>query len=211
MSDNPIILPEGAMAVMVSEHYDDSDSMSDYFNRHAKVPGTTQCIALVKKGARREAMLRKAVQYIPQLATVEFDFKKDTYSMGHGVYLEAKSSHREYEGHTTYGGKQNPPVFYEVSFELYDREVIPHQFMVDLFRKPDIGPKEVKEPETIGNPLITRNEQRQGIEIKFPGKPGRDVLDFLKHTLRARWHFKKKIWYCKYTEARMALLRAKLA
>lgn len=60
----------------------------------------------------------------------------------------------------------------------------------------------------IGNATISRNTAKDGIEIRFPGKPGPDVLNWLK-SHGYRWGFTAKVWYNRYTEDRLreALIR----
>lgn len=47
--------------------------------------------------------------------------------------------------------------------------------------------------------IITRNTEKNGIEIAFTTKPAQIVLDTLK-TAGYRWHNVKKLWYAKASE-----------
>lgn len=49
------------------------------------------------------------------------------------------------------------------------------------------------------NAIITRNTEKNGIEITFTTKPAQIVLDTLK-TAGYRWHNVKKLWYAKASE-----------
>ena len=51
---------------------------------------------------------------------------------------------------------------------------------------------------------VTENDDKNGVEIRFPGKPDREVLDRLKAN-GFRWHRKLKFWYAKRTPERMEL------
>lgn len=51
---------------------------------------------------------------------------------------------------------------------------------------------------------ITKNEEKNGIELKFDGKPEAEVLTALKQN-GFRWHRAKKIWYAKETPERIKL------
>lgn len=53
---------------------------------------------------------------------------------------------------------------------------------------------------------ITKNEEHQGIEIHFPGKPEQEIIDKLK-MYGFRWARFNKVWYKKYSE--IALIKAK--
>lgn len=50
------------------------------------------------------------------------------------------------------------------------------------------------------------NNDLNGIEIKFDAKPAADILASLKG-LGFRWHQKKKVWYAKQSEERLAVAR----
>jgi hypothetical protein len=50
---------------------------------------------------------------------------------------------------------------------------------------------------------ITENVEKDGIEIRFPGKPGEDVLDNLKAN-GWRWSRYNGCWYHRANEANMA-------
>lgn len=51
---------------------------------------------------------------------------------------------------------------------------------------------------------FTKNEELNGIEITFDGKPAADIRDALKAD-GFRWHRQKKIWYAKNTAERLEL------
>lgn len=50
---------------------------------------------------------------------------------------------------------------------------------------------------------LTLNNELNGIELSFEAKPAADVLNSIKE-LGFRWHNKKKLWYAKQTEERLA-------
>lgn len=57
------------------------------------------------------------------------------------------------------------------------------------------------------NATYTLNPQHNGIEIIFPGKPGKAILETLKAE-GFRWHSVKRLWYAKQTEKRLALAQS---
>lgn len=57
------------------------------------------------------------------------------------------------------------------------------------------------------NATYTLNPQHNGIEITFPGKPGKAILEALKAE-GFRWHSVKRLWYAKQTEKRLALAQS---
>jgi hypothetical protein len=57
------------------------------------------------------------------------------------------------------------------------------------------------EPATNTCVVIRKNEEHNGIEVKFSAKPAPDVIEWLKgHGFR--WSMRCKIWYTKYNEAK---------
>jgi hypothetical protein len=58
------------------------------------------------------------------------------------------------------------------------------------------APADVPTPDGI---TVTYNDKKNGIEIRFPGKPEKAIRDEMK-ALRFRWHGKFKFWYAKQTE-----------
>lgn len=57
-------------------------------------------------------------------------------------------------------------------------------------------------PATVTAVTVTENEERQGIELRFPGKPPQNILDQLHDRANGNWryHRKGKFWYAKVSE-----------
>jgi hypothetical protein len=83
-----ITIPYGMMAVTLSAKYDNSDTMSDYLDRHASL-SPDFVVLVVKKQAETERLARKALALCPELAALGWEWHKEKYSMGHGNYLES--------------------------------------------------------------------------------------------------------------------------
>ncbi len=81
-------LPAGMMAITLSLKYDNSDSMTDYFDRHASL-SRDYALLVVKKQAQTERLARKALALVHELGILQWKWKTETYSMGHGNYLES--------------------------------------------------------------------------------------------------------------------------
>jgi hypothetical protein len=47
--------------------------------------------------------------------------------------------------------------------------------------------------------IVRKNEEFNGLEIKFPSKPPQDVIDLLKEK-KFRWNRKVSVWYTKWNE-----------
>lgn len=54
---------------------------------------------------------------------------------------------------------------------------------------------------------VTFNEEKKGIEIRFDGKPSKEVLDELKAN-GFHWSNRQKMWYAKQTDERIALVNS---
>ena len=121
---------------------------------------------------------------------------------------EATSSHRTDANQPLYRGGIGAPLFYEVKINdwLEGEKILKHPEMVDFFTVSDVH----SEIKTSSKAIISKNESKNGIEIRFSAKPEPEILGFLKGTIKARWHWKKKIWYCKYTAEKMNQLEGLL-
>lgn len=85
---------DGQMAVFLDMVYDNSDGMSDYFDRHHSW-GQDLLLAVVPKGAETERVARAAIANYPDLAGYVFEWKTEKWSMGHGNYLTSLSRHNQ--------------------------------------------------------------------------------------------------------------------
>jgi hypothetical protein len=47
--------------------------------------------------------------------------------------------------------------------------------------------------------IVQKNEEFNGLEIKFPAKPPQDVIDLLKEK-KFRWNRKESVWYTKWDD-----------
>lgn len=54
---------------------------------------------------------------------------------------------------------------------------------------------------------VTLNQDKNGIEVRFDGKPTKDVLDKLKEN-GFRWSNRQKMWYAKQSKERLALVKS---
>lgn len=86
--------------------------------------------------------------------------------------------------------EDNGLVRLSVCCHLFDLNTI----WVDLSIKSDR-----EEPGKVDGITVERNEAKQGIEIKFPGRPSATILNGLKDN-GFRWHRARKLWYAKASE-----------
>ena len=60
-------------------------------------------------------------------------------------------------------------------------------------------PEPQKQPEKSGGIEVRKNEEKNGIEIRFPSKPDQNILEQLKRH-GFRWSSFQGIWWNRYTE-----------
>lgn len=69
------------------------------------------------------------------------------------------------------------------------------------------APKAKPETDASGFLRVEFNQEFDGVEVYFPGKPSEETRAALK-AAGYRWHSKKKCWYAKNTEKHLQALRA---
>lgn len=190
-------IEEGKMGIMLVECFDDSDMMTDYFSPHR--PISERLLAIVKNQAQKEALARRVVNQIPDLKAIDFKWKTENYSMGHGNYLEATTSHRTSEqnayrfGAGAHSGEV--AVFYEIQFERtygQTKRAIPHP---DYYLG-DLTEASTKPIEKANGKEVRENTEKQGVEILFDERPSDQILTKLKAN-GWRWSRFNKLWYNK--------------
>jgi hypothetical protein len=195
-----VTIAPGKMAITLEECFDDSDMMTDYFHPHASL-GPEYVLAIVKAQSETERLARSIVSRIPALAGVDFQWRTEKYSMGHGNYLEAKGCHREVE-HKAYDGREKVGAHWEVQFcKGYGtgRSLLPHPdyFLGDLTElRPD--PANGNGHGAVSEKTVRENKEKGGVEILFPSKPDPEILDKLKAN-GWRWSRFAGLWYNRNT------------
>ena len=184
-----IEISAGKIGVCLDVCFDDSDIMTDYFNRHSLVE--RRLLAIVHKQSETERLARRILEQAPELKDMEFTWHTEKYSMGHGNYLEATRSH-ETRDHKAYDGREEVNCFYEITFTYSGSSTreIPHSkyFLGDLT---EVATK------TIGKSngkTIRENTEKNGVEIIFNSKPDDKVLSLLKAN-GWRWSRFNRLWY----------------
>ena len=186
------IMPLGAKRVIFAEHdVDDCDIMTDYFSSH-----TDQWAVIGFIFSAREdfaAMRAAAGSFEPTKdlgpdapASVEH---RDNYSMGAGNYLKT--------GGTNSNGWRVRSHRLPVHDSLINREIL-------FAYTPPVRP--VSETPAAGNNpdavTVSRNVEKDGIEIRFPGKPSESIRAGLK-ARNWRWSRFSSCWYHRYSESEM--------
>ncbi len=183
-------IPKGKRGVELSICYDDSDIMTDYYCPHREVESFL--LAIIPEGKRLEAILRNVIERIPALKNIEWEWKKEDYSMGHGLYLTSKNSlfPREVQGKGLIDCHGN------IEFAHGGTKIIPHPeyYLGEINLKGGNGGKMNVEEVT-----LRENPEFNGMEVIFPCKPEPSIIEDLKN-LGFRWSFKQGLWYRKNYE-----------
>ena len=180
----------GSMAIYIETIYDDSDAMTDYYNTHRQV-GPDLLLAIVPKQAKTQALARLAISRYPELATIEFTWHTENYSMGKGNYLESG-----YCGEV-WDGKETRPCQYAVKFDDYGKAKFPYKAYPGVITT--LAPSSAPTASN-GAAAIRHNIEKSGIEIRFADRPDESILARLK-SHGWRWSRFSKCWYAKQSDA----------
>lgn len=175
-------MPEGQKVVSLQFTVDKSDPMTDYFSPH--VPHSPE-LALMTIGRRQpetEAIARQALSIATEVKGLNFTWSTEKYANGHGNYLQSEST-------THPDGTRGT---WEVKFSTgYRGKIYEHP---NFGKAPAYAPSAPTSGEGVE---VRRNEERNGIEVVFPSKPARDVINGLKgHGFR--WSGRQGLWWIRY-------------
>ena len=197
--------PDGMMAVTISQHYDNSDAMTDYFSPHTPY-GPDYLVGIVAKQAQTQALARSVIARYPELARLTWSWHTETYSGGHGNYLMSANVGNLPETVQTYGptGTRGPAWWWEIEFNGYSKESYPC-FRGYTEAQKALPPAVIVDTGAItaGQATVRRNEAHNGVEIVFPGKPPQEVLGQL-HAAGFRWSPRQRLWYARYSDHMLA-------
>lgn len=173
----------GALIVAFLEE-DDCDHHSDYFNTKK----TRAMVIGFRSGSREDfRQLRAAAARHPETKHLDCDEAehRDNYSMGRGNYLKI-------------GGRYSTGWFVEsVGLSGYSMDSIanyPYEIRVEAqAQAPASGGTEVS---GAGGVVVKQNDEHDGVELYFPGKPDEATLTRVKGA-GFRWSRFSKCWYAK--------------
>jgi hypothetical protein len=180
---------DNEMFITVEVFFNDSDTMTDYFHPHSSL-SPEYAIAVVPKQARKEAIVRNIISKIPELSNLNWKWKVEEWSMGHGTYMESNVIGEV--NHKSYDGREKVAYWYEISFESYENKLTKSKYFIEA--KPGLTSQETTEGAT-----VRKNEEKNGVEVVFQDKPAPEILEQLK-TNGFRWSRFAKLWYCRYSE-----------
>jgi hypothetical protein len=204
--DTPKIpLPYGMMAVTLCAKFNDSAPQVDHFNYHARFGCPDFALLIVPKQAKTERLARQALSLCPDLAVgigLEWTWKSETWSMGHGNYLQ--SSAFELPPELSQGVRftfPQPPqpfhAFWEIEFTTNLRE----GQLVELWPHKNFKP--FPQPSTLnpqrGRPTasVILNTAKSGVEIHFSRRPDDVALQPLRDDRRWRYTGFSRCWYAR--------------
>jgi predicted RNA methylase len=197
-----VTVQPGQVAVVAHVCFDNSDTMSDYFDRHASL-SQSFALAIGPKQAETERLARRAVDVSPLLSSIPFDWHTEKWSMGHGNYLESKEGFELPEDlqdlRKNYGsGGGVRRAHWEVTFQTAYREPITLDAIAGYGQTQPTP--EPDKPSKADGVTVTENDEKNGIEIRFPSKPSAETLDALK-AAGWRWSRFSSCWYARRSDA----------
>lgn len=199
-SGQTVKVEPGQMAVIAKVCFDNSDSMSDYFDRHATL-SQDFALLVVPKQAETERLARRGAAVSSLLAGLgdALEWHTEKWSMGHGNYLEGGG----FELPTDLQGLRDgyrPGGVTHAHWEISFRQAYRDSFELDAIAGYGEKPTEPEPRAKVDGIEITENEEKDGLEIRFPGKPAAAVLDSLKAN-GWRWSRFSSCWYTRRTAA----------
>lgn len=222
VSAETVTVPEGMMPITISLKFDNSDSMTDYFDRHAQL-GPDFLLGYVPKQAQTQSVVRRLLERYPEFAKIGqttdaagkivdgFHWKTENYSMGHGNYLDGSSFElpADLQGlQKRYGGGKVTNARWQVEFNSTGRFGTDKYLPLKGYPGVNAGLTATKSNHAEGvmagaAATVTLNAALNGVEIRFPGKPDASVISSLKAN-GFRWAFRGKCWYKRQSPAAIA-------
>lgn len=184
-ADEEVSWDANQMAIYLQLTYDNSHYMSDYFDTHASW-GERLLLGVVPKSSQTERLARRIVAKYPDLVAEEYTWHTENYSMGNGNYLKSVLAVGEATGHHTYGGEDDPALFYEIKFQDWAGKMVvykdwPGQALAD---------PEITEPVASTNEMLIVEQTMHTQKnvpiwlVKIAKRVERDVYDQLASQAR---------------------------
>lgn len=185
-----IDIPAGCKAIVLVMTYDDSHAQSDYHAPHCTVDKVL--LAYTHSRAETQSEARSALARYPELAGLEFEWKSEKWSMGHGNYL-IQTTAWDTPAELNHKAKR---VRWEVQFTT-NRTHSPYKNYTE--RVSTAGAGSVMPDNRGSNAVVKSRPDLNGVELWFDGKPSDHTISRLKSkgwrcTPKGGWH-----WYTKDT------------
>jgi hypothetical protein len=194
-----VSVPSDKLPITVAWVYDNSDTMSDYFDRDHH-HGSPMLIDLVATGARTEAKARAAIAKYPALSdpTITWTWDRDK------CRLTSDQVIGQAMGIKTYGGRQDPNCRFMIEFSTWRKELYTYAGY------PGVAPQVQSTGAAEASHSSSGGDGRPAYEVypaptmagatcvKFADKPSASVLaPFQKNGSGWRWWNTGKCWYIK--------------
>lgn len=190
-------IPANCKGVIVAEFWqDDSDSMTDYFSRSTQ---KTLIIGFSSNNRNSFPEMRKAIKTadltkyseVLSLADPERSEEcRENWSMGKGYYLQK-------QGASNYSGWKVKKIR-AYKGQLIEAKDIPEGEILLTLNKTENKTTAVNDAAV----AVQLNDEKQGVEIKFNGKPPATIREKLK-AAGFRWSRRAGLWYAKQNAARI--------
>lgn len=195
-----VTIPAGHMPVVLRLTFDNSDIGSDYFHPYAQI-GWNMLLGTVPLGQKKENTLRNILSRYPNLASLQWTYHKEDYSMGHGRFLIS-----EWRGvkvnQSTYG-RDEVDTRFEIRFGSTSKTLHPYRGY-----KAEISHHSAEAvAESAGfTATVSLNSAKNGVELRFFGTPPSEALESARAAgfRQNRW---KTFWYARQDETTIAFAR----
>ena len=181
--------PAWAKCLIVAELENDETDLQSDFHGSSTVRSIALCYSKHSRNLFPE--MRKAAKLLPRLSKTtpidEWTENRQNYSMGGGTFLS------EYEYGRYSGWKIR-----KVSLEYCT------QALIDPLAFPTAETPTTETKLEVTEASYQLNEEKNGIEIMFPGKPSEEIRNQLKAS-RFRWSRRQGLWYAKQSPDRLKL------
>lgn len=192
MANGIIDLMSEDSALIIQACYDDSDPMTDYFHRDARLSSDYILYRSNRKLVRREALIRSVINSNEELSKLTWEWDKDNCRMESGIV-----------GVSQYSAKKEVHYYYQIRYAVSiarNNEALKSKWFVEF--TPQAA--EVSTSTSSTGAYVKLNEAKQGVEIYFPVKPSASVLDKIKSRGGWRWAKFNKCWYSRMSESNVA-------
>ena len=198
-----VTVQPGQVAVVAQICFDNSDMMTDYFDRHASL-SQAFVLAIVPKQAETERLARRGAEVSPLLSAIDFEWHTEKYSMGHGNYLESKGAFElptELQGlrHRYGSDGEVTHAHWEITFQSAYRVPMTLDAIAGYGKTDNDPSKPRATPLSVTDVTVSENAEKDGIEIRFPSKPAAAVLESLKAN-GWRWSRFSSCWYARRSD-----------
>lgn len=183
--------PSWAVSVLVAELEENQSCL--YTDYHGSQTVRSIALCYSKHNRNLFSEMRKAAKLLPMLGEHtpidEWTENRQNYSMGGGMFL----SESEYGRYSGWKIRKTSLAYCT-------------QALIDPLAFPQQQSATKSEAVEVTEATYQLNDEKNGIEIMFPGKPSEEVRNKLKGA-RFRWSRRQGLWYAKQSPERLELAK----